>query len=47
VLLVLRGRRLVLKSEKNERVSAGLSVLVSYGPTLGSTLLGQSFKIKA
>jgi len=29
------------------KVSAGLGVLVPYGPTLNPTPLGQSFKIKA
>ena len=46
MLLVLRGRRLILKSEKNEKVSTGLGVLVPYGPTLGPTLLGYPFKNK-
>ena len=34
------------ESEKNESVSAGLGALVPYGPALGPTYLGQSFKIK-
>jgi len=34
------------ESEKNESVSAGLGALVPYGPVLGLTYLGQSFKIK-
>ena len=45
-LLVLRERRLFLKSEKNESVLADLAVLVPYGPALGPTFLGQPFKNK-
>ena len=35
------------ENEKSESVSIDLGALVPYGPTLGPTRLGQSFKIRA